>query len=311
MSQAEVPLAPGGASPLARAGGWIGRRSARLLIQFAKRQGRKRRWSRAAALYDVARRLAPHRQELSIHTGNCLKEAERHGDALACYGRVDDPRHKPEALFQSGEALFRSGEINAAIAAAQAALKLGHDGAAQRLSAYAAAGREGEARRPDGPLAVPTARLVPAALLDRLMAGADAGRTWLGSLDRSTHRLVRDAAMDRPGVTFIQTGWMKAMSRGRHEPLLMGIVSIRAQIVSNGPVRAVELKLGGMTVASETPRLVKRRDDGRCLQIVNIWLDSARMKPGRRALSLVAHLDGGGRLAARVRRFRSLGAGRV
>lgn len=267
-------------------------RIGRLIIRRANVKRNTARWRQAASLYRIALIFAPYRHDVAIQAGNCFKEAGQYDLAIRHYDRAIGTAHGPEALLQKGDALARAGAETEAIKALEEAVALKHPKALARLVEL------GECEPLEATDRSAIVRLnQPFAerfLLNRLTRAGRTDRRWLGSLDRTTHeRIWGEGLFSRDSVAFIQVGWLKIRNKGRNEALLTGIVAVRARIVASERPKSLELLADEQVVAQGAPVEVHAHPSGRRLYSVNIWLDTAALKVGRKALILrVVNGDG-------------------
>ncbi len=278
---------------------------ARPTLEDAKRSRDARRWARAAGQFERAFAILSWREDLLIQAANCYKELGDFDKAVALYSRVSDAANAAEARFQTGEALRRKGDIPPARAAYRAAGDMGHplaqgamlslDGPRGRFTSLLHSDVEqGRFPRLDVPL-------TPSTLLERLSAERGDSRRWLGSLDRASHRPATDEGLRwEPHVSFIQVGSLSLEYRGHIEPLLLGVVAIRARIVSERRLVEADVTIAGHIIARETPSLVKRHESGAWLHVVNIWLDCDRILPCRTTLTLTASDQSGHKISEKT-----------
>lgn len=300
MAEASTPRR---ASPnlLVRGLNWGRRKAARAVVKAANGQRNASRWSRAASLYELGVRLVPARQDLLIQAGNCRKESGMIDRAVSLYERVDHSAHRAEAAFQKGDALAKAGAGGLAIDALETALALGHPRAEHRLDEVGHLGLLGSRTPDDEPLPEFDQSLSSSLLLNRLTSGNGGARRLLGTLDRRHHRKTESAsALLDEHIAFMQVGWLRVQHNGRSEPLLTGVVAVRAKLRTRIMLERVELLDSSGVLASTRPVLVDEETHGRRLYSVNIWLDTAVLRPGRRAFKLAAFDAGGVRLTART-----------
>lgn len=260
------------------------------LTRAADRERDSGNWHAAAELYPKALELLPHREDLAIQAGNCLKEAGVLDRAIAFYDRVKSPAQRPEALFQKGDALQRMGEVVAAEAAFKAAADEGHLMSAERIGSLTTRGAT--------EFPVLNAPISEREVLNRLFSPGDATRQWLGTLDRSTHRpaVGQHLAPGSP-VTFDQVGWIKLNNKGREEPLLFGVVAVRARLMSDHRLTRVDLRVGREVVATAEPSLVSHQGSSKWFHAVNLWFDCDRLRPCRTELTITGFDARGGTVA--------------
>ena len=273
---------------------WTRRAIGKLIIRHANRKRNSAYWIEAGNLYRLAMLFVPERQDIAVQAGNCFKEAGRFALALRQYEKVTEPAQKAEALLQRGDTLARGGAAAEAIVALEESVALGHARADARLSEVSQFGLVGavehasKAPRLNQPLA-------ERFLLNRLTYGKNKDRRWLGSLDRTTHdKVAGEGVFWREHIAFTQVGWLKVRHEGRSEPLLTGVVAIRARIVSQAAIQDVRLTLDGRQIADGLPVKVDSHSSGRRLYAINIWLDTAALPEGRKTLSLSADATDGG-----------------
>lgn len=263
---------------------WLSRRIGRFFVRLANGLRDAGRWSEAARLYQVALVLVPKRGDWAIQAGNCFKEAGRYERAIALYLRADGA-HLAEACFQRGDALARGGAIVEAVDALEEASQLGHLKAEARLAEVSGCGLvslRNEVSREATRLHQP---LDEAFLLNRLTRGLRT-RRWLGSLDQSRKKKRGAHDLERDQIILTHIGRLRVRNNGRLEPLLVGIVCVRARIVSKSPIRVVHLCVGQKIIAQQEP--VEILSEGRRQYAVNIWLDSGAIRAGRQAIILKA-----------------------
>lgn len=266
----------------------------RWIVRQANRRRNMADWGRAAELYRLALSLMPDRHDLAVQAGNCFKEAGCYDLALKHYDKATAHAQRAEVQLQKGDALARGGAAAEAIEALEAAVALGHPRAEARLFEISQLGLVGVVDMASGEPRL-NQPLAERFLLNRLTRGGFRDRRWLGSLDRTTHEKVSGPGVFwRDHLAFLQVGWIRLRHQERNEPLLVGVVAVRARIVSSVAVKAVHLIMGGRQIAEGQAVEVSTHASGRRLYAVNIWLDSAALPVGRRALTLTAtDVDGG------------------
>lgn len=289
------------ADRLLHAVGWARRKVARLAVKAANGRRNRAQWREAARLYELALHLAPTRQDLLIQAGNCRKEDGATDRAVHLYDRVHDPRYTAEALFQKGDALAKAGAGGLAIDALEAALAQGHARAEHRLDEVGHLGLLGSRTPEDAPLPPLDQPLTSSLLLNRLTSGNSGVRRIWGGLDRRTHREAEQVSsfLDEH-IAFTQVGWLRLQHNGRSEPLLTGVVAVRAKIATRFDLQRVDLSDSAGVIAAVRPNLVQEGADGRRLYAVNIWVDAAALRSGRRAFTLAASDKDGVKLKAKT-----------
>lgn len=282
-------------APLAKASRWSRKAIGRWIIRQANSKRNAAYWREAGQLYRAALIFVPDRHDVAVQAGNCFKEAGLYDLALRHYEKAEDSEQRAEALLQKGDTLARGGAASEAIGALEQAVELGHLRADARLSEVAqfgligSTGLKGVAPRLNQPLA-------ERFLLNRLTRGRNKDRRWLGSLDRTTHvKLGGPGVFWRDHIAFTQVGWLKVRNQGRSEPLLTGVVAVRARIVSSAALANVQLLIDGRPIAEADPVQVSAHSSGRRLYSVNIWLDAAALPVGRQSLALTAMDVAGGK----------------
>jgi ADP-heptose:LPS heptosyltransferase len=140
----------------------------------------------------------------------------------------------------------------------------------------------------EAPLPPLTARLLP----NRLKLDSEATRDWLGALGRTDHRAVRARGNVHPSIALDQVGALSMDRDGVQEPLLAGVVAIRARIVSPAALETVEIRLGdgaGSECIVTVPVMPVEREGAKLrLYVINAWIDAARLPRGRHWLSVQA-----------------------
>jgi len=241
------------------------------LVRQANAYRDRAEWIEAVIGYRRALDWLPWREDLHVQIGNCLKEYGDYRGAVNAYNRVRGDRDRPEALRQIADANRRAGFVTLPYAIA------GHPNDLPRV-------KEGGASH-----VAPGARDLP----NRLRIETVEPRRWLGSLGR----LAADAdrgrrAREQPSIILDQVGSMALVHDGAPEPLLSGIVAVRARVTSPGPVDTVELWLGeGRTarlIRAEPACTVDRPTGKARLHVANIWIDSGRLPAGRHWLEVRA-----------------------
>lgn len=286
-------LSDGGAARFQRPLNWVRRKVGRAIIRRANSKRNGAYWIQAAKLYEHALRVLPERHDIAVQAGNCFKEAGRYDLAVTLYDRVENPIHRPEAMLQKGDALARGGAAAEAIDALEVAFALGHSGADARLAEVSQFGLLGSKSQHGSGAFRPDQALEERYLLNRLTRGRSKDRRWLGTLDRTRHQEPSLGVFWRDHMAFSQVGWMRVKNKGRNEPLLTGIVAVRARIVSSAPVTLASLAVNGKPIADATPVLVHQHESGRRLYAVNIWFDTGAISTGRQLLSLSARAADG------------------
>lgn len=283
-----------GIAPLARGLRWTRRAIGRWIIRRANGKRNTAYWSEAGELYRVALIFVPERHDIAVQAGNCFKEAGLYALALRHYEKATAPAQQAEAMLQKGDALARGGAAAEAMDALEVAASLGHPRADARLAEVSQFGLIGAADVTNAPPRL-NQPLEERFLLNRLTRGRAKDRRWLGSLDRTTHeKIAGPGVFWRDHVAFNQVGWLRVRHQGRSEPLLTGIVAVRARIVSSAALKSVDLSMGGRRIAEGRPVEVDVHSSGRRLYSVNIWLDTGALPVGRKSLTLAAKdVDGG------------------
>ena len=285
---------PSGIAALNKASRWTRRAIGRWIIRQANSRRNSAYWREAGDLYRLALVFVPDRHDIAVQAGNCFKEAGRYELALLQYDKATAPTQKAESLLQKGDTLARGGAAAEAIDALEQAVVLGHPLADARLSEVAQFGLLGSGGliKAEPRLNQPLAERF---LLNRLTRGRAKDRRWLGSLDRTTHEKISGPGVFwRDHIAFIQVGWLKVRNRGRSEPLLTGVVAVRARIVATAALKTARLSIEGRPIVDATPVEVDTHSSGRRLYSVNIWLDAAALPVGRKTLALNAtDVDGG------------------
>lgn len=280
--------------PVVKASRWMRRTIGRWIIRHANSSRNSAYWKKAGTLYRLALVFVPERHDIAVQAGNCFKEAGLYNRALRQYDRVVQPAHHAEAMLQKGDALARGGAASEAIVALERAIDLGHPKAEARLSEVAHFGLLGSADlvRSAPRLNQPLAERF---LLNRLTRGKARDRRWLRGLDRTTHETVGGTGVFwRDHMAFLQVGSLRVRNRGRNEPLLAGVVAVRARIVSSVVLESVRLSMNGQAIADAAPVEVEKHSSGRRLYAVNIWVDSGALPVGRNPLTITANGAGGG-----------------
>jgi ADP-heptose:LPS heptosyltransferase len=285
---------------LTKASRWSRRAIGRWIIRHANSKRNAAYWREAGQLYRIALIFVPDRHDVAVQAGNCFKEAGLYDLALRHYERAEGSDQRAEAMLQKGDTLARGGAASEAIEALEQAVGLGHPRADARLSEVAqfgllgSTGLKGSAPRLNQPLA-------ERFLLNRITRGRTKDRRWLGSLDRTTHeKLGGPGVFWRDHIAFTQVGCLKVRNQGRSEPLLTGVVAVRARIVSSAALKNVHLLIEGRLVAEAAPVEVGAHSSGRRLYSVNIWLDAAALPVGRQSLALTATDVVGGKQAIKT-----------
>lgn len=219
-------------------------------------------WIEAVVAYRQGLGWLPWRQDLLIQIGNCLKEFGDHGGAIRAYGSVSSIAHRPEALRQLGDAQARGGG---------GTLPFGdHD------------------PTDDAELPPLSARLLP----NRIAVDRAEPRRWLGPLGVAGGRAMRNRGNFMPSIILDQVGSMVVERDGVREPLLAGVVAIRARIFSLQPIDTIDLLLGDgadeRIVATARAHAVERGLFRLRLYVVNAWIDTAELLPGRNRLTVRA-----------------------
>src|SRR3546814_6146835 len=78
-------------------------------------------------------------------------------------------------------------------------------------------------------------------------------RRWLGRLGRDDSRPTRARGNSHPSILFDQVGAMSIQRDGAFEPLLAGVIAIRAKIFSAAKLETVEVWIG----AGKAARLIE------------------------------------------------------
>lgn len=267
---------------------WARRRVGRSIIRMANAKRNAAYWKQAGNLYRFALFVVPERHDVAVQAGNCFKEAGCYDLALEFYGKATGQAQQAEALLQKGDALIRGGAAAEAIVAIEAAHRLGHPRAGARLAEVSQFGLIGAAEVADTGVLL-NQPFSERFFLNRLTRGRKRDRRWLRSLDRTSHETADDLGIFwRDHMAFLQVGWLRVRHGGRNEPLLAGIVAIRARIVSNCDIQTVYLSLGGCEISSGHAVEVRAHDNGRRLYSVNLWLDASALPVGRKAMTLTS-----------------------
>jgi ADP-heptose:LPS heptosyltransferase len=226
-------------------------------------------WIEAVIGYRRGLDWLPWREDLKIQIGNCLKEYGDYRGAVKAYSSVRGSQHRPEAMKQIADANRLAGTT---------------------ILPYAMAENPGEliGDEDDTPLPAVTARLLP----NRLKLESEQERHWLGALGRTDHRAVRSRGNVHPSVALDQVGALSMDRDGVQEPLLTGVIAIRARIVSPSPLETVEIHLGDGTTSQSIATVpvtpVERSGAKLRLYVVNAWIDAAKLPRGRHWLSVDA-----------------------
>ncbi|WP_419825949.1 glycosyltransferase family 9 protein [Sphingomonas sp.] len=225
-------------------------------------------WLEAVIAYRRALEWLPWRDDLSVQLGNCLKEMGEHRAATAAYAAVTDGEHRPEALRQMADARRRAGIGILPYATGGAPARLGATGPADRV-------------------ARPSARDLPG----RLHVEEREPRRWLGPLG-TAGGAARGRGLHHPAILLDQVGCLSLVCNGTAEPLLAGVVAVRARIAAPRRLETVELWLGegarARRVAVEPVRAVERGVAALPLHVLNAWIDAGRLPPGRHWLEIRA-----------------------
>jgi len=244
---------------------WIGLPYVRLADGARQRS----EWIDAVVDYRRGLEWLPWREDLKIQIGNCLKEYGDYRGAVRAYSAVTASQHRPEAMKQMADANRRAGTLILPYAVAT-------EPDAEGLATDAT------------PLAALNARMLP----NRVKIETIEARRWLGPLGRTDHRAVRARGPVHPSVRFDQVGALSMERDGALEPLLAGVVAIRARIVSPVSLETVEIHLGdgerSECVATVATSLVDRQPPQLGTYVINAWIDSARLARGRHWLSIRA-----------------------
>jgi ADP-heptose:LPS heptosyltransferase len=244
---------------------WIGRPHVRRADTFRSQS----EWIEAVIGYRRGLEWLPWREDLKIQIGNCLKEYGDYRGAVKAYSSVRGSQHRPEAMKQIAHANRLAGTA---------------------ILPYAMAESPGEliGEEDDMPLPALTARLLP----NRMKLESEGERNWLGALGRTDHRAVRARGNVHPSIVLDQVGALSMDRDGVQEPLLAGIVAIRARIVSPVPLETVEIHLDDGTtrqcIATVPVTPVERGGAKLRLHVLNAWIDGAKLPRGRHWLSVEA-----------------------
>lgn len=267
---------------------WARRRIGRSIIRIANTKRNAAYWKQAGNLYRFALLIVPERHDVAVQAGNCFKEAGCYDLALEHYNKATGQAQQAEALLQKGDALIRGGAAAEAIVAMEAALRLGHPGAGARLAEVSQFGLTGAAEVADASILL-NQPFSERFLLNRLTRGGKKDRRWLRTLDRTSHESAGDLGLFwRDHMAFLQVGWLRVRHGDRNEPLLAGIVAIRARIVSSYDIRTVHLSLAGREISSGHAAEVRSHDNGRRLYSINLWVDASALPPGRKTITLTS-----------------------
>jgi ADP-heptose:LPS heptosyltransferase len=227
-------------------------------------------WIEAVIGYRRTLAWLPWREDLYVQIGNCLKEFGDYRGAIKAYALVKAEAYRPEATKQLADANRRAGYVTLpyAIAGHPNQLRSSTNGDASHVAARAAD------------------------LPNRLRIETMEPRRWLGSLARIKDGGRVHRASQQPSIVLDQVGTLSLIHDGAPEPLLAGVVAIRARITAPGPVDRVELWLGAGSAAhcihAEPARPVEEEAGKTRLHVANMWIDSALLPAGRHWLEVRA-----------------------
>lgn len=250
-----------------------GARAARLrfgrpFLERANRHRDRAEWFEAAVGYRRALEWLSWRHDLYVQLGNCLKELGDYRSAVNAYRAVETDEHRAEAARQIAET--------------------------DRLASFDAL-PNAAGDRPDGcatePLAPWNGRIRAADLPNRIVLDAVESRRRLGTLGGDLDTIAADRRLNHPTIILDQVGAMALTRDGISEPLLAGVVAVRARIAALPQLETVELWLGevsGATFLSREPVRSIHQDSALALHVLNAWIDSARLPPGRHWLEVRA-----------------------
>jgi ADP-heptose:LPS heptosyltransferase len=227
-------------------------------------------WIEAVFHYRRGLEWMPWRHDLHVQIGNCLKEFGDYRGAVKAYRAATDASSRPEALKQLADANRRAGTGS-----------LPYEIAEDAGDVAASAGGS-------SPLPEVTARMLP----NRTRIDTTEPRRWLGPLGRERHRSVRARGNDYASILLNQVGAMSIERDGASEPLLTGVVAIRARIVAPAAIDAVEFYLGeggaARRIATAPAQPVDTKAVRLRLHVVNAWIDCRDLPPGRHWLAIRA-----------------------
>jgi ADP-heptose:LPS heptosyltransferase len=228
-------------------------------------------WLEAVIAYRRALEWLPWRDDLLIQLGNCLIELGEFRSATAAYAAVTMGEHRPEALRRM-DVVNRRGGIGI-----------------MPYATGAPADRPASAAR-TAAIAGPSARDLP----NRLYAEDREPRRWLGSLG-ATGGPARGRGLHHAAILLDQVGCLSLVRNGSAEPLLAGVIALRARIAASRGLDRVEIWCGegraARLVAVEPVHPVERGVTGLPLHVLNAWLDSATLPAGRHWLEVRAGRD--------------------
>lgn len=254
---------------------------------------------KAAKLYRLALLFLPDRHDIIIQAGNCFKEAGSYDLAVKLYDSASREDVGAEALLQKGDALARGGAATEAVEALEAAMVRGHPQGEARLSEvsqFGLLGSDNKVLKRSGPMRQPFSERY---LLNRFTREPISDRSWLGDLNRSAQgKGVGVGVFWRDHIAFTQIGWLRLRTRGRAEPILSGVVAVRARIVSRKAIEKVSLFIGGRLIAEGEVSFVQEHETGRNLYATNMWIDTNKLPLGRKSLSLSVFSEGEKTLSA-------------
>lgn len=237
-------------------------------VRQADQHRARSEWIEAVLNYHRGLDWLPWRDDLKVQIGNCWKEYGDYREAVKAYSSVTASANRPEAMKQMADANRRAGVVILPYAVTEDAGEI--------ISAEAEA------------LPVLTDRLLP----NRLKIEVAEPRRWMGPLGRTDHRAVRSKGSYHPSIVLDQVGTLSLERDGVAEPLLTGVIAIRARVVSPMPIETVEIHLGNgeqsecIAVAPAKP--VERGAGQFRLSVVNCWIDAGRLPRGRHWLSIHA-----------------------
>jgi ADP-heptose:LPS heptosyltransferase len=223
------------------------------------------------AVIDYRRGLdwMPWRDDLKIQIGNCLKEFGEYRGAIEAYRSVASSGDRSEALKQMADARRRAGIDILPYAIGENAAAVGQSNASSP------------------PLSLITNRMLP----NRMIVDAEQPRRWLGTLGQAGNRTARGKGVKHLAIILDQVGSLSMERDGAYEPVFAGVIAIRARIVGLPGLHEAEICLGegeaAQRIAVVKTHLVESRL-GTSLHVINAWIDTGRLRPGRHWLSVRA-----------------------
>jgi len=243
----------------------------RIGLPYARQADRARLradWIEAILGYRRALEWMPWRHDLRIQIGNCLKEFGDHRGAIVAYRSVTDGASRPEAAKQMADANARAG-----------LRVLPYD-----ISDVANPRQDAPARE------IPAASV--ATLPNRIKIEEIETRRWLGTLGQRDDRSVRAKMSSHTSIVLDQVGAMSIERDGALEPLLDGVVAVRARVVCTSRLESVRIRIGADQIDTVTLEAKATSVDQHFkllkLNIVNAWIDASRLPPGRHWLEVDA-----------------------